>query len=1519
MSIVRFSVHRPVFVSMLTLIVLILGVVSLVRIPVDLMPDITFPTLTVATSYENASPAEIEELITRPIEEAMSAVPGVEEITSTSTEGQSRVRITFTWGTDLDDAANDIRDRLDRVIPRLPEEADRPFLRKFDLASFPILMLGASGNMDAVQLRTLIDNQVKYRIEKVPGVAALDIWGGYSREIHVLLDPAKIQALGIPLDQINDRIEKANVTLPAGTIESDHHELVIRTAGQFVNLDQLRDTVVAVRDGVPVRLSELARVSDAWQKVVRIVRVNGVSGVRLSVNKQSGKNTVEIAEQVLQEIARINEEIPQITIVTLVNTADYIRRSIGNVGQSALYGGLYAILILLLFLRNVRSTAIIAAAIPISIVATFMLIYFGGFTLNLMTLGGLALGVGMLVDNAIVVLENTYRIRENDPGMDRLDGAVRGAEEVIMPVIASTLTTVVVFLPLVFVRGMAGVMFTQLAYVISFALLASLVVALTLIPMMASRLLQPVSLDPLAQETLAHRIFRETGRAFDAIERRYQHLLHTALNHRWLVAGLTLLLLAGSLSLVPLIGTELMPASDEGEVRVNVEMEAGTRLAVLDRTVQPIERLIREAVPEARTIITGLGGPGSTHQGDIRVALAPLGERTRSSEEIADALRPSLSAIPGAVVRTRAGQGLFILQMVNGGTEQVQIEIRGFDLDTADALARKIKTVVERTPGVTDARISRQSGIPERLIEVNRAKAETLHISVDQVAKALQTVLGGAKAGYYREGGDEYDILVKLEDAESRSLQDILDLTVSGADGTPVILRNIVEPMPRTGPVQIERKDQERIVYVSGNIRGRDMGSVLADIRRDLQAIPIPRDFSIAFGGDYEEQQKAFRELGLGLILALLLVYMVMACQYESLKDPLIVMFSVPLAIIGVVLMLVMTNTTFNIQTFIGCIMLGGIVVNNAILLVDHTNLLRQRDKMSVRDAIEEAGRRRLRPILMTALTTMLGLLPLALGIGEGGEAQAPMARAVIGGLCSSMLITLVVIPVVYSFFESGIRAPRVAPLLLLAAAGLLTGTVTTVADDEPAPLELRLGETVLMALERNRGIAVQRLDPAIRATFEEEEKAAFDPALSGQFFQEQSRSAPAGDNPEESTAAVTVLGGAVQLNRALPTGTRIAAEAGVERQTERGEPDLHAASASLSLTQALLRGRPRAANLAALRQAELDTALSRFEFRAYVESLVADVETAYWETVLARKRTVIYEEALALAERQLQEIEQRIRVGNLPETERASAQAETALRKEALINARSAQILASLRLIRLADPDRLAAPARDWVPASPPAIPAQSPDALLDHVQLALSQRPDLAQARLQLERNEIDLVATRNGVLPRLDFFATLKDTGYANSFGKAVDRMDGQSLDYRTGLELSIPLGNREAKARHRRSALSLKQAQLALTNLIDLARVDVENAYIETQRTREQLAATATTRRFQEEKLRAENAKFNVGRSTSLLVAQAQQDLVNSQVAEVEAIVAHLQARTRLYRMDGSLLTRRGLTIPESETP
>ncbi len=1027
MKLSEFSVKHPIFTIMLTLIVVVLGAVSFTRLPIDLMPDVTYPTLSILTSYSNASPEEIEELISRPIEAALSAVPGVENIFSTSSEGNSNVRVTFTWGTDLDTAANDIRDRLDRVIPILPEDAERPRLRKFDLASFPILILGASSELDPIHMRRILDDQIKYRIERVPGVASVDIWGGLQREIQVNLYPDKIKAIGLPLDYILSKIRSENVDVPAGTIERGNFDVLIRIPGIYSSLEELWNTVIAIREGVPIQLKEIASVEDTFEKIRRIVRINGQSGIRLSVNKQSGKNTVDIARGVLGELERIQQDMPQIQLIPIIDTSEYIQRSISNVGQAALFGGLLAVLVLLIFLRNFRSTTIIAAAIPISIIATFTLIYFGGFTLNIVTLGGLALGIGMLVDNSIVVLENTYRLQES--GESPLKAAINGSSEVSSAIIASTLTTMAVFLPMVFTRGMAGVMFKQLAYVVSFALLCSLVVALTLIPMLSSRILNASNIQPSAGRTLKHKFLMSSKQFFTRMENSYKGLIHYALNHRILVLAITAILLIGSLFLMRLVGTEFMPAADEGEVRVSVEMDVGTRVGVMDEKFKTITAIIKKEVPEIENMVESIGGSSwraGSHRGNIRISLQPGSKRSRSSDEIADAIRPTLANIPGVIVRTRAGQGLFIMRRMGpSDSDRVELEIRGYDLETSELLAEQVKQVVENVEGITDAQLSRETGVPEELFIIDRQKAADMKLSVSQIANTLQTILSGSRASNYRERGKEYWIRVKVKDSEQMDLNDLLDLTLTNTEGQPVVLRNVVQIRPRSGPSRIERKDQERIIRVYANTSGRDMGSILGDIRERLRSIPVPRDFNIMFTGDYEEQQKAFRELLLSLALALMLVYMIMASLYESIRDPFVVMFSVPLAIIGVVLMLFLTKTTFNVQSYIGCIMLGGIVVNNAILLVDHTNLLRRRDGMPMREAIEEAGRRRLRPILMTAMTTIVGLLPLALGLREGGEAQAPMARAVIGGLLSSTLITLVIVPVVYSIFEGKLKKKK--------------------------------------------------------------------------------------------------------------------------------------------------------------------------------------------------------------------------------------------------------------------------------------------------------------------------------------------------------------------------------------------------------------------------------------------------------------------------------------------------------------
>ncbi len=1020
MSLAEFSVRRPIVITMLTLIVVILGVVSLSRLRIDMLPAVEMSTLNVRTSYSGASPEVMERLVTQPLEEIIATVPGVEEMTSSSSEGSSSISVTFVWGTDIDTAAIDVQSKIEDEINELPEDVTRPMIRKFDIASFPVVLLGISSNLDPIELTQLVEEQVRYRFARIPGVAQVDLWGGYNREIRIELNPDSIKALGIPLDSVLQAIRDANLDRPAGRIEEGRYDVTLRAPAEFVNIDQIRDTVIATHDGAAVTLGQVAEIKDTFEKLTRVVRVNRRLGLRVAIRKEADENTVEVAKRVLAEIDNVNRDFPQIHTIPVINQGNFIERSIHNVAMSVLYGGGLAIVVLLFFLRNVRSTVVISLAIPISIIATFTLLYFGNFTLNLMTLGGLALGVGMMVDGSIVVLENTFRHRD-EHGEPPDIAAINGTKEVGGAIIASTITTLVIFLPLIFVKGVSGILFKELAYVIVFSLICSLMVSLSLVPMLSSRLLEKAGEVKKIKKPWVRQFIDISANLFESLDNSYRDLLTWVLAHRAKTITVTACVLGLSLLLYPLIGSELLPPSDEGEVRVNGEMEVGLRLDLADKQTQRMEEIVYPAVPEMISSIVSIGsswrsGGGST--GNINIALTPLKERSRSNVEIANDLRARLeNKIPGMDITVRAPQGQFILSRLLGGDEGLTVEIRGYDLDTLDLLAQRVKEAIEDIPGITDTDISRKAGVPQQEIKIDRNKVADLGLSIRDVTKVLETAIAGTKAGEYRTEGNSYGILVQLKDAEKLSLDEVLDLTLTTGSGELVSLRNIVRNEFGRGPVLIERKDQQRIVSVNANVSNRDIGSIAADVQERVYQIPKPVGYDIRIAGNFEEQEKAFHELIISLLLALVLVYMVLAIQYESLRNPLVVMFSVPVAAVGVLVTLFLTETTLNIQSYIGCIMLGGIAVNNAILIVDQAGQL-SREGMPVKEAVVEAGRRRLRPILMTTLTTIFGLLPLALGIGEGADAQAPLARAVVGGLTGSTVITLVLIPVIYSLFH---------------------------------------------------------------------------------------------------------------------------------------------------------------------------------------------------------------------------------------------------------------------------------------------------------------------------------------------------------------------------------------------------------------------------------------------------------------------------------------------------------------------
>ncbi|HEX2163123.1 MAG TPA: efflux RND transporter permease subunit [Thermoanaerobaculia bacterium] len=1023
MSLAAAAVRRPVATVMVFLIVILIGGVAFWRLPVDLMPEVSYPTLTLRTDYPNVGPQEVEDLVTRPIEEAVAGIAGVEEITSSSGEGESMVRVAFTWGTDLDAAADEVRARIDRIRDVLPEGAEPPQVFKFDLSSFPVVFLGVySDTLDDVELRQFTEDRIERRLERVAGVAAVDIRGGLRRQIRVDLDRDRMLALGLSAREVTRLLGEENLNRPAGKVEEGNLDLYLRTVGEYQTAAQVGATVVAVRDGKPVYLRDVARIYEGVEEVTSLVRIDGEPGIRVSINKQSGANTVEVARAVEAEVERINLDHPEVKLITIIDSSEYIEEAIANVRSSTILGGLLAVVVLLFFLRSGRSTLVIATAIPVSIVATFALVYFSGYTLNIMTFGGLALGVGMLVDNAVVVLENVYRKREEGEGPET--SAVEGAGEVALAITASTLTTMAVFLPIVFMEGVSSVMYRQLAAVVAFSLFASLVVALTLIPMLSKALLSRGQAHGGTRFRPVNRFYGWSERFLDRMERGYSNSLAASLPRRGQVMVFSLALLVLSLGLLPFIGSELMPKTDEGEVRIDGEMAVGTKLAVLDHGFRQIEEIVRREVPEGAEMLTSLGGggwrPTGQHTGDVRISLVDLDRRERSAEEIANDLRPKLAAIPGMEVRVREGSGLFLLRIAfGGGGDGMTVEIFGEDLESGLRLAERVQRALETVPGLSEVRISRDPGRPERVVEVDREKIAQLGLTMGDVASVVETNLAGTRATVLRREGDEYDVFVRLAEDDRGELADVGQITLVAPGGVTVPLESVARIRSSTGPVVVERKDQERVLYVSGNVSGRDLGSVAEDVRQALAGVEVPAGFAVSLGGEVEEQQEAERQLAIAMLLALVLVYMIMAAQFENLLDPFVVMFSIPMALVGVLFTLWATGTTINIQSIIGMVMLAGIVVNNAIVLVDYTNLLRRRDGLSIAEAVVESARRRLRPILMTTLTTVLGLVPLAIGLGEGSELQAPMARVVIGGLSASTFITLYLVPAAYTAVQT--------------------------------------------------------------------------------------------------------------------------------------------------------------------------------------------------------------------------------------------------------------------------------------------------------------------------------------------------------------------------------------------------------------------------------------------------------------------------------------------------------------------
>ncbi len=1029
MWLTRLALKYPISTFLFAVTIVVLGFVSFQQLPIDLLPDITVPVVTTITFYSGAGPLDMEQSVTTFIERGVSSVNDVDYVQSSTREGISQVRINFNWNANLDVALVDVVQRVNRILNQLPTGVSQPIVLRFDITNLPVCNIAVSSNMDERDLYDLAFNTIEPQVEHLPGVASAQVIGGRIREIHVTLDRDRLQALQLPVADVLTAIANANLIIPSGDLKTGTFDYSLKTESRFNVVKPMEDIVVKTVNRVPVRIKDIGRVEDSYQEQTELVRINGRPGLTLRVQKLASANTVEVVDNVLKALPHLTG-IPETVHMTLsFDQSVYIRQTISGLQQEALLGAILAMIIIMLFLRNIRGTLIIVVAIPLSILITFIWFRFGGVTLNIMTLGGLALAVGRLVDDSIVELEAISRhYNERNEGQSKALATLDAAKEVAAPIFISTLTTVIVFLPIVFLSGIAKLLFIPLTITIAVALFGSFFISRTVTPLMCLKYLPPEKLLDRASARFSDRMRVLAHDALEKLDEWYEQRLRWTLSHRRLVIGGIVGGALASIVLVKFIGTEFFPDQDEGQFTVSVKLPVGTRAEETDRFVRTIEQILLTNIPEIQAMITDIGVPSArsgnffgrnsgSHAANIQVALVSQEERKRSIFDIMKAIRPKLAAVPGATTFLSPG-GILRFLLNFGSAAPIDVEIRGFDLDAGATLAKEVASIVRSTSGAVDVQVSREDNLPELQVRIDRDKAGVLGINVAQISNTINTCINGSVASLYTDPvtGNQYNILVRLSEDYRSNIEDLKNIVLTTVDGRQVTLGNIATIEKANAPVQIDRKSQQRIIDVTANTSGRDLGSVASDIRAKVDKLNIPPGFEIHLGGNVEQQQKTFRDLLLAFALAILLVYVVMASQFQSFIDPFIIMFTVPLGIVGVFWMLFLTNTTLSVTSFQGIIVMVGIVVSNGILLVDYTNHLRLRG-IELHDAVVRAGRTRLKPILMTSLATVLGLIPMALGLG-GESTQSPLAIAVIGGLSVSTLLTLFFVPSLYTIFE---------------------------------------------------------------------------------------------------------------------------------------------------------------------------------------------------------------------------------------------------------------------------------------------------------------------------------------------------------------------------------------------------------------------------------------------------------------------------------------------------------------------
>jgi len=1466
------SIRRPVFATMFIVSFMVLGIVSMTRLGIDLFPDVSFPFVNVTVVYPGASPEEVETLVTKPIEDAVAGINGVKRVQSRSTDSLATVGVELRLEVDAQDAAAEVREKVAAIRGRLPQEVEDPTIVRFDVAALPIMTFAVGSSQASDVTRRQIEDDLKPLIEQIDGVAAVEVNGGDVREIQVDLDPGRLEALGLPVSVVAEKLGAENLDVPGGRMTRAGQTISLRTKGEFQAVSEIENVILRSEAGSTVRVRDVGRVVDGYEERTSTTRLNGADAVSFSIKKQSGANTAAISERVQALLARVGPNFPALQIRQVHDDAEFIKANIAQVREHIIFGGVMAVLVIFLFMRDWRSTLISALALPTSVIATFFFMWIAGFTFNMMTLMGLSLVIGILIDDAVVVRENIYRHMEH--GADPMTAAHRGTAEIGLAVMATTFTILAVFLPVGFMTGIVGQFFKSFALTIAFAVAMSLLVAFTLDPMLSSRFVRYVS--PAERtRTRAGRLFERWGRAYDALDRRYHAVLAWALYHPWKTLAAAAAVFVASLGTMAFMGTEFVPVEDRGEFQVIIDLPPGTSFDQSVAAVAKIEHDV-QAIPEVRQVFSTIGVNGQVRSSTIRVRTTKKDQRARGLAAIKSELRTKLATMP--FVDAKVADPEFM----QGAPYEppINVFVRGDDLAVLQRITSEIEAKVRQVPGAVDISTNLESGQPEVVARVDRPLAADLGFSVGGIGSQLRGMVEGIVPTKLRDGDREYDIRVRLAPEYRNDPAAVLRTPLYSPTGAAVRAGDVARFAPAVGPSNIDREQRRRQAKIGVDLAaGYALGDVTKGIERTMSTVQMPANFEWGFAGDVEMMQESAAALGLALILAVAFIYIVLASQFESFIEPFIIMLSLPLAIVGALLLLLATGKNIGMPAMIGVVMLMGLVTKNAILLVDYTNQLR-REGLSVKDALLKAGPVRLRPIIMTTIAMILGMMPSAFGSGDGSEFRAPISIATIGGLLTSTLLTLVVVPVAYLLLDRAlvrVKAWKEAPmpawaraaarvtgvLVVIALLGAFLSVARAFAGQNPAPASASQGQPLTidralqMATSRNESLKVSQERLRESQAHVSEAKAAFLPSMNLNILYTPAQASPllkipAGVfGPNEQTFRANMIRENVMrfdLSQPVYTGGRLA--------------------------------NAYAAQAAGEEASRLDVERSR-------QALTLQVYESFYAALMNEQGIRVSDEGVTIAQKHLDLAKARFDAGSAARLDVLRAEVELSNAKTKLIRARSAadvayQTLRTVLSLPEGEPLRLAG-SLDDIPSLPPA--AALDDALASRADIrAIGQQREAAQRMVSLANAELKPMVALSGNFQ-------YQEDGLSNL-------LQGTNRSYQFGVSMTVPLFNAPSVAAKRGAATArVKQAEHEAHAALDSARLEVASASRELDAAREIVATEQKAVEMAREGLSIAEVSYENGVITSTELNDARLSLLETEWELMQAKYGQIVAAAR----------------------